>query len=94
MRGKIMFAKAVAIRAQVTIKHAHVGQCNNIMHKLANVIHEEWTATGGCIFTVEMSKADLNSLQNALMKPTNGDYEMQFLDENEAIISQNDEEKK
>eukprot|EP01084_Bolivina_argentea_P005304 10026_1 len=92
MRGKIMFAKAVAIRAQVTIKHAQVGQCNNIIHKLANVLHEEWSATG-CIFTVEMSNADLNLLKNALMKPTNGDYEMQFLDENEAISSQNDEEK-
>ena len=38
------------------------------------------TATG-CVYTLELSKADLNSLQMALMKPTNGDYEISFLDE-------------
>merc|ERR1712228_1157224 len=32
-------------------------------------------------FTVELSKADMNSLQVALMKPTNGDYEITFLDD-------------
>merc|ERR1712083_1094657 len=56
------------------------GQCTNLIHKVANVIHEEWTATG-CVYTLELSKADLNSLQVALMKPTNGDYEIAFLDE-------------
>jgi len=89
MRGKLMFAKAVALRATLTIKHSHVGQCNNLIHKVANVIKEEWTGTG-CIFTVELSKADMNSLQVALMKPTNGDYEMTFLNENEQSITNND----
>merc|ERR1712130_895002 len=80
MRGKLMFAKAVSLQAKLTIKHAHVGQCNNLIHKVANVVHEEWTGIG-CIFTVELSKADMNSLQVALMKPTNGDYEITFLDD-------------
>merc|ERR1719242_31175 len=80
MRGKLMFAKAVSLQAKLTIKHAHVGQCNNLIHKVANVVHEEWTGVG-CVFTVELSKADMNSLQVALMKPTNGDYEITFLDD-------------
>merc|ERR1712228_55519 len=80
MRGKLMFAKAVSMRAKLTIKHQHVGQCTNLIHKVATVIHEEWTGTG-CVFTVELSKADMNSLQVALMKPTNGDYEITFLDD-------------
>merc|ERR1712154_154584 len=91
MRGKLMFAKAVALRATLTIKHSHVGQCNNLIHKVANVIKEEWTGTG-CIFTVELSKADMNSLQVALMKPTNGDYEMTFLDDSgNAVGAQSDD---
>ena len=58
----------------------HTGSCTNLIHKLANVIHEEWTGTG-CEYTVEMSKADMNQLQTALMKPTNGDYNIAFMDE-------------
>merc|ERR1712013_876874 len=75
MRGKLMFAKAVALRALLTVKHAHVGQCTNLIHKVANVCHEEWTATG-CVYTL-----DLSTLQVAMMKPTNGDYSVTFIDE-------------
>eukprot|EP01084_Bolivina_argentea_P101473 181919_1 len=46
MRGKLMFAKAVTMQALLTIKHSNVGQCTNIIHKLAKVVHEEWTGTG------------------------------------------------
>eukprot|EP00486_Rosalina_sp_Unknown_P001088 CAMPEP_0201574190 /NCGR_PEP_ID=MMETSP0190_2-20130828/18510_1 /ASSEMBLY_ACC=CAM_ASM_000263 /TAXON_ID=37353 /ORGANISM="Rosalina sp." /LENGTH=305 /DNA_ID=CAMNT_0048002091 /DNA_START=24 /DNA_END=944 /DNA_ORIENTATION=- len=91
MRGKLMFAKAVSLRAKLTIKHAYVGQCTNLVHKIANVIKEDWTGEG-CVFTLELSKADINTLTVALAKPTNGDYNMTFLDENELSVgSQNDD---
>merc|ERR1712129_209861 len=90
MRGKLMFAKAVALSAKITIKHAHVGQCTNIIKRVATVVHEEWTGVG-CVFTVELSKADMNTLQVALMKPTSGDYEMTFLDGSGGANDDNDE---
>ena len=55
------------------------------------MIHEEWTGVG-CVFTIELSKADMNQLQVALMKPTSGDYEITFLDESgNAVGAQSDE---
>jgi len=80
MRGKLMFAKAVAITAKLTIKHEHTGKCTNLIRQMANVLQDEWTGTG-CVYTLELSKADFNALQAALMKPTNGDYNFQILDE-------------
>eukprot|EP01084_Bolivina_argentea_P163557 284516_1 len=85
MRGKLMFAKAVALRAKLTIKASHYGQCTNLIHKIANVMKEEWMETG-CEFTLELSNADINTLTAALMKPTNGDYQIVFLDENEHTV--------
>mmetsp|Transcript_53470 Transcript_53470/g.85444 ORF Transcript_53470/g.85444 Transcript_53470/m.85444 type:complete len:307 (+) Transcript_53470:66-986(+) len=85
MRGKLMFAKAVALRAKLTIKHQYVGNAMNIVQQIATVQHEEWTGDG-CIFTIELSKADMNALTVALAKPTNGDYDMTFLDEKEQAI--------
>merc|ERR1712154_288742 len=57
----------------------------------ANVVKDEWTGVG-CVFTIELSKADMNSLQVALMKPTNGDYEITFLDDSgNAVGAQSDD---
>merc|ERR1712217_749458 len=80
MIGKLMFAKAVAITAKLTIKHEHTGKCTNLIRKMANVLQDEWTGTG-CVYTLELSKAELGALQTALMKPTGGDYNFQILDE-------------
>lgn len=75
-----------------TVKHSYVGQCTNLIHKVANVIKEDWTGEG-CVFTLELSKADVNTLTVALAKPTNGDYNMTFLDENEQKVgSANDDD--
>jgi len=80
LQGKLMFSKSVQMQARLTIKKEHVGQCKNIIHKIANVVHEEWTADG-CVFDLELTKPDLDQLTSALYKPTNGDYNFQFGDE-------------
>lgn len=80
LQGKLMLSKAVQIQARLTIKKQHVGQCKNIIHKIANVTHEEWVPEG-CIFDLELTKPDLDQLTSALYKPTSGDYHFQFVDE-------------
>ncbi len=71
MQGKLAFAKAVALTATLSIKHTYAGQCSNIVHGIANVVKEDWTADAW-VATVELSKADLDRLTGALQKPTNG----------------------
>jgi len=74
---QLMFAKAVLLTANLTIKHAHVNQCQNIISKNSTIINQEWTAEG-CIFTLELTQGDMDTLIVALNKPTNGNYDFEL----------------
>lgn len=81
MAGKLVFAKAVCMTARLTLKHAYVGTCSNIVSTHAKVLHTDWTGTGA-IYTVELTTADFDILTAALGKPTGGDFDFTVVDEN------------
>jgi len=80
MAGKLTFTKQVSLIAHLFIKHSYLGQCNNVIHSSGHVMDQDWKSRpDGCVFVLELSKADLDRLTDALRKPTNGgDYEMKI----------------
>lgn len=82
LQGTIMFAKAAVFAAELTIKYSYDGKCKNIIHgSVSKVVKEDYTGEG-CVYTIEMTKSEMDQLIVKLSKPTNGDYNMSMLDEN------------
>jgi len=80
MTGKLSFTKQVAMIARLFIKHSYLGQCNNIIHAAGHVTDQDWKSRpDGCVFILELSKAELDRLTDSLRKPTNGgDFDLKI----------------
>jgi len=93
MSMKLAFTKQVAMIVRLFIKHSYLGQCNNIIHSAGNVIDQDWKSRPeGCVFVLELSRAEMDRLTDTLRKPTNGgDFDLKIEGDSATFSSEEEE---
>jgi len=76
MRGPILFGKAAHLTGKLSIKYAYSGKCESILNGF------RWESidygSEGTCYKFALTMYELNNLQEALAKPTQGDYDLVF----------------
>ena len=83
MSGTLFFAKAAALSISLSIKYKYdINKIGQLINRISggSSYQQKWNEKG-CVFVMELSKADLEDLSNKLNKLTNGgDYDLKVDD--------------
>jgi len=89
--GKLSFAKS-EMEGVLSISHAYSGACANIVHAMAEVKKEDYTAEG-VRWEVGVSPGDFDAFIAALNKSTKGDYDFKLAGAQEAAPAEEEKGK-
>jgi ribosome maturation protein SDO1 len=72
MLGVVLFKKS-AVECVMQLKHEYIAKCQGIVHKMADIRKERWTADG-CEWELCLVPSNVDAFMSALNKSTDGDY--------------------
>jgi ribosome maturation protein SDO1 len=89
----VLAVKKIEIEGTITIPHAYIGACTNVMMQYVKVISENYDEKG-CEYKVTMIPGDYNALLAELNKITKGDFNFELDTTEMAATSEESTEKK